>query len=135
MRPTGRTEGRFVKLRPDIKREIVEKAKNDSFNFGKWIEEKWLEENGLSVDKLREERRKCLKRVELLDKKILEREIKMEEYKRFDLSNQELKQLIICCDSAKSLESQRETFCASVEKRFNINEFKKLKRKYGELCS
>ena len=130
MLPTGRTEGLFVNVKPELKKIILEKRKKEGFNLSEWFEEKFNLEFIPSIDKLEEERKSYLDLAQACEKRIVTlNEGEMAE-KKLILTEKQIRQLVIACDPKSSMKRQWGLFCASTKKRLSLKEFVKLKGKY-----
>jgi hypothetical protein len=130
MLPTGRIEGMYLSVKPEIKKLIVEKRKKESFNLSEWLEEKIIMEFMPSIKKLEEEKQMHLEIAATCDKRIGELSIKEIDEKKLILSQKELRQLVIACDPKFSAKRQCGLFCMVTHKKLDLEEFIKLKEKY-----
>jgi hypothetical protein len=131
MKPhTGRTEGIYVRVKPEVRKLITEKLTKENFNVSEYFEERFLMDHMPSLKKLQEEKEMHLELAATCDKRIAELNINEIEEKKLILSQKELRHLVIACDPKWTVKRQWGLFCMAAKKKFTLEEFIKLKQKY-----
>ena len=129
MLPTGRTEGIFIKVKPDIKKIIEQMRVEEDWSISAWFEGAF-EQAFFSRVALEEEREKYLQLAAECKAKLdrLDMEAKIEE--KLELNDREKRQLFIACDPAFSQRKQWGIFATTTKKKLSFPEFKKVKEIY-----
>lgn len=132
MLPTGRTEGVYLKVSKPVKKLIDEKRKKENYNLSEWLEERFIKDFMPSIEKLEKEKLAYQEAIINCDKRITVLLKRTETEKRLTLTNKELKQLTHTCDPKFSTKRQRGLFCSAADKKYSMEEFIKLKKKYKD---
>jgi len=127
---TGRTEGIYLKVKPEIKKLIEEKRINEDFNTSEYFEKIFTSDSQPDIEKIKEQKNHFLELVKVCDNRIAN--IKKEELaaEKLILNPTQIRQLIIACDPRFLLRKQYSLFSNASKKNITKEEFIQLKNKY-----
>jgi len=129
MIPTGRTEGFFIKVKPEIQKMIAQMREEEDWSISAWFESAF-EEAFFSRNALEEEKKKYLALAAECQAKLDQMNMEAQVEEKLKLNERELRQLVIACDPTFTPKKQWGIFATTTKKKLSFPEFQRAKDIY-----